>query len=163
MPAKKSLARFHSSILPSTVAVSYVGWAASVVTGIIACTSRRHSQTSGKRISVFWGVFVKLNSKLFFALSYIEQPQHIPTLRWVFQMLEGIDQAVFSVSGKLRTLIEGITVSPSTDSLPFQARNTPDISDLFTIGAAQCRIKQGGIGGGRQKCRSCQKKVSKVY
>ena len=39
----------------------------------------------------------------------IGQPQTRPTLRWIFQLLEGIHRVVFSVAGQVRTLIEGIT------------------------------------------------------
>ena len=39
----------------------------------------------------------------------IGQPTERPTLRWVFQLLEGINRVVFSVQGQLRIFIEGIT------------------------------------------------------
>lgn len=39
----------------------------------------------------------------------IGQPTERPTLRWVFQLLEGINRVVFSVQGQLRIFIEGLT------------------------------------------------------
>ena len=39
----------------------------------------------------------------------IGQPTGRPTLRWIFQLLEGIDRIVASVAGQVVTIIEGIT------------------------------------------------------
>ena len=39
----------------------------------------------------------------------IGQPTERPTLRWIFQLLEGINRVVFSVDGKVQVLIEGLT------------------------------------------------------
>ncbi len=39
----------------------------------------------------------------------IGQPQQRPTLRWIFQLLEGINRVVFSVADQLRTIIVGLT------------------------------------------------------
>jgi transposase len=37
------------------------------------------------------------------------QPTSRPTLRWVFQLLEGINRVTFSVQGHVKTVIEGLT------------------------------------------------------
>ena len=39
----------------------------------------------------------------------INQPTQRPTLRWIFQLLEGINRVVFTVEGHVRTIIEGVT------------------------------------------------------
>lgn len=39
----------------------------------------------------------------------IDRPTERPTLRWVFQMLEGIHRVSLSVEGKIHTMIEGLT------------------------------------------------------
>ena len=39
----------------------------------------------------------------------IGQPTQTPTLRWLFQLLEGIHRVTFSVEGKVRQVIEGLT------------------------------------------------------
>ena len=39
----------------------------------------------------------------------IGQPQQRPTLRWIFQLLEGINHVVFSVADQLQTIIVGLT------------------------------------------------------
>ena len=39
----------------------------------------------------------------------INQPTSRPTLRWVFQLLEGINRVLLNVQGQVRSIIEGIT------------------------------------------------------
>ena len=39
----------------------------------------------------------------------IGQPGSRPTLRWVFQLLEGINRVTFSVQGHVQIVIEGLT------------------------------------------------------
>jgi len=39
----------------------------------------------------------------------IGQPVARPTLRWIFQLLEGINRVTFAVQGHVATLIEGLT------------------------------------------------------
>lgn len=39
----------------------------------------------------------------------IGQPTERPTLRWIFQLMEGINRIVFSVQGHVKILIEGLT------------------------------------------------------
>lgn len=39
----------------------------------------------------------------------IRQPTERPTLRWIFQLLEGINRVIFSVQGNVKILIEGLT------------------------------------------------------
>ena len=39
----------------------------------------------------------------------IGQPTARPTLRWIFQLLEGINRVTLSVHGHVETLIEGLT------------------------------------------------------
>ena len=39
----------------------------------------------------------------------IGQPTSRPTLRWIFQLLEGINRVTFSVQGHVKIVIEGVT------------------------------------------------------
>jgi transposase len=39
----------------------------------------------------------------------VGQPTSRPTLRWIFQLLEGINRVIFSVQGQINTIIEGLT------------------------------------------------------
>ena len=39
----------------------------------------------------------------------IGQPTERPTLRWIFQLLEGINRVILSVQGQVKVLIEGVT------------------------------------------------------
>ena len=39
----------------------------------------------------------------------IGQPTSRPTLRWIFQLLEGINRVTFSVQGHVKIVIEGLT------------------------------------------------------
>jgi hypothetical protein len=39
----------------------------------------------------------------------INQPTSVPTLRWVFQLLEGIHQVSLDVDGQVTSVMEGIT------------------------------------------------------
>jgi transposase len=39
----------------------------------------------------------------------IRQPTATPTLRWVFQLLEGISRVVFSIQGQVQVLIDGLS------------------------------------------------------
>jgi hypothetical protein len=39
----------------------------------------------------------------------IGQPTSRPTLRWIFQLLEGINRVTLSVHGHVETFIEGLT------------------------------------------------------
>ena len=39
----------------------------------------------------------------------IGQPTSRPTLRWIFQLLEGINRVTFAVQGHVKIVIEGLT------------------------------------------------------
>ena len=39
----------------------------------------------------------------------INQPTSVPTLRWVFQLLEGIHQVSLNVDGQVTSVMDGIT------------------------------------------------------
>ena len=39
----------------------------------------------------------------------IGQPTYRPTLRWIFQLLQGIHRVVFSVQDQVLVIIEGLT------------------------------------------------------
>jgi transposase len=55
---------------------------------------------------------VRLNLKMLESTlpNQINQPTARPTLRWVFQMLSGIDQLFHVVNGQITYTIEGITL-----------------------------------------------------
>ena len=58
----------------------------------------------------------------------INQPTAWPTLRWVFQLLEGIHRVRVTVHGKLHDLIEGL--------------NEGQIKILRLFGEEVCRLYQ---------------------
>jgi hypothetical protein len=61
-------------------------------------------------------------------LNQITQPTERPTLRWVFQLLEGIHRVRVTVQGQIHDLIEGL--------------NAVQINILRLFGEAVCRLYQ---------------------
>ncbi|RMH73367.1 MAG: transposase, partial [Gemmatimonadetes bacterium] len=39
----------------------------------------------------------------------IKQPTQTPTLRWVFQLMEGINRVILNIDGNIQVVIEGVT------------------------------------------------------
>jgi transposase len=62
----------------------------------------------------------------------INQPTQRPTLRWVFQLLEGIHRVRVSIQGQLHDLIEGL--------------NQVQINILRLFGQDVCQIYQISFG-----------------
>ena len=60
--------------------------------------------------------------------NHINQPTSRPTLRWLFQLLEGIHRVRVTVQGKVHNLIEGL--------------NDVKIKVLRLFGEGVCRLYQ---------------------
>jgi len=63
--------------------------------------------------------------------NHINQPPTSPTLRWVFQLLEGIHRVRMTVQAQVHDLIEGL--------------NDVQINVLRLFGQAVCRLYQMGV------------------